>query len=258
MSFSIVSGPARIIGSTITLSGAVGTVVVRAFQTGNANYNAATPVDQSFSVGGMPVVRGEAFADLAGGFQRNKDFNLTLRVRPSNNVQNYSVEEIVPLGWTVKLDSISHGGTFDSTSRKLQWGPFFDTVERACACVLEPANNTAPAVFDGGVLFDLMFDSATGLQTSGVFVPFSGRRMVARGAFLPENANVGRNVRTEGFRVLVLGEVGKRYDIEACSTPTIPGSWVPVALDLDGSALLDFTDSSGKNSTRRFYRVIER
>ena len=258
VSFSIVSGPARIIGSTITLSGAVGTVVVRAFQTGNANYNAATPVDQSFSVGGMPVVRGEAFADLAGGFQRNKDFNLTLRVRPSNNVQNYSVEEIVPLGWTVKLDSISHGGTFDSTSRKLQWGPFFDTLERACACVLEPGNNTAPAVFDGGVLFDLMFDSATGLQTSGVFVPFSGRRMVARGAFLPENANVGRNVRTEGFRVLVLGEVGKRYDIEACSTPTIPGSWVPVALDLDGSALLDFTDSSGKNSTRRFYRVIER
>ena len=258
VSFSIVSGPARIIGSTITLSGAVGTVVVRAEQAGSANYNAATPVNQSFSVGGMPVMRGEVFADLAGGFQRNKDFHLTLRVRPSNNVQNYSVEEIVPLGWTVKPGSISHGGTFDSTSRKLKWGPFFDTVERACACVLEPGNNTAPAVFAGGVLFDGMFDSATGLQISGVFVPFSERRTVPRGAFLPENANVGRNVRTEGFRVVVLGEAGKRYDIEASATPTIPGSWVPVAVNLDGSALLDFTDSLATSSPRRFYRVIER
>ena len=49
VSFSIVSGPASIAGNTVTLSGA-GTVVVRASQAGNGNYNAATAVDQSFTV----------------------------------------------------------------------------------------------------------------------------------------------------------------------------------------------------------------
>ena len=47
--FSIVSGPATISGSTVTITGA-GTVTVRASQSGDANWNAATSVDQSFTV----------------------------------------------------------------------------------------------------------------------------------------------------------------------------------------------------------------
>src|SRR4029077_9780031 len=53
VSFSIVSGPATIAGSTVTVTGA-GTVTVGASQGGNANYAAATPVEQSFTV--TPVV----------------------------------------------------------------------------------------------------------------------------------------------------------------------------------------------------------
>jgi uncharacterized repeat protein (TIGR01451 family) len=49
LSFSIISGPATIVGSTVSLNGA-GTVTVRASQSGNANYNAANDVDRSFSV----------------------------------------------------------------------------------------------------------------------------------------------------------------------------------------------------------------
>ncbi len=48
-SYSIVSGPATISGSTVTITGA-GTVVVRASQAGDGNFTAATPVDQSFTV----------------------------------------------------------------------------------------------------------------------------------------------------------------------------------------------------------------
>ncbi len=47
--FSILSGPATIAGSTITLTG-TGTVVVRAAQAGNDTYSAAPYVDRSFSV----------------------------------------------------------------------------------------------------------------------------------------------------------------------------------------------------------------
>lgn len=50
VSFSVLSGPATISGSTITLTGSSGTVTIRASQGGNANYNAASTVDQSFTV----------------------------------------------------------------------------------------------------------------------------------------------------------------------------------------------------------------
>ncbi len=50
VTFSIFSGPATISGNTVTLTGATGTVVVRASQAGDANYNAAADVDQSFNV----------------------------------------------------------------------------------------------------------------------------------------------------------------------------------------------------------------
>jgi hypothetical protein len=49
VSFSIVSGPATISGDTVTMTGA-GIVTVRGSQAGDANYLAATPVDQSFTV----------------------------------------------------------------------------------------------------------------------------------------------------------------------------------------------------------------
>jgi hypothetical protein len=47
--FSIVSGPATIAGDTVTITG-VGTVVIEATQAGDANYNPATPIEQSFVV----------------------------------------------------------------------------------------------------------------------------------------------------------------------------------------------------------------
>lgn len=49
VTYSIVSGPATISGSTLALTGA-GTVLVKASQTGDANYNAAVDVTQSFCV----------------------------------------------------------------------------------------------------------------------------------------------------------------------------------------------------------------
>jgi hypothetical protein len=53
VSFSILSGPATISAGTVTLTN-TGTVVVRASQAGNGNYNAAANVDQSFVVSTAP------------------------------------------------------------------------------------------------------------------------------------------------------------------------------------------------------------
>lgn len=49
VSFNVLSGPATISGSAVTITGA-GPVIVRATQEGNLDYNAAAPADQSFTV----------------------------------------------------------------------------------------------------------------------------------------------------------------------------------------------------------------
>jgi sugar lactone lactonase YvrE len=50
VSYTVTSGPATVSGSTVTLAGSAGTVVIQATQGGNTNYAAATPVSQSFTV----------------------------------------------------------------------------------------------------------------------------------------------------------------------------------------------------------------
>lgn len=49
VSFTLVSGPATLIGNTLTLN-AAGTVVVRASQSGDSNFNPASDVEQTFNV----------------------------------------------------------------------------------------------------------------------------------------------------------------------------------------------------------------
>jgi uncharacterized repeat protein (TIGR01451 family) len=50
VSFEIISGPATISGNTITLTGAIGLVTVRATQSGDAQWNPASPVERTFNV----------------------------------------------------------------------------------------------------------------------------------------------------------------------------------------------------------------
>ncbi|MEZ4776431.1 MAG: PKD domain-containing protein [Bacteroidia bacterium] len=50
VSFSLISGPATLNGNTITLTGTDGTVIIRASQGGDATYQPAANVDQSFDV----------------------------------------------------------------------------------------------------------------------------------------------------------------------------------------------------------------
>lgn len=51
VSFSVVTGPASVVGATLTLTGP-GSVLLSATQAGDANYDAAPEVQQGFSVGG--------------------------------------------------------------------------------------------------------------------------------------------------------------------------------------------------------------
>lgn len=54
VSFELVSGPASLNGTRLTLNGTAGTVVLRASQAGDANWQAATPVERSFQALDIP------------------------------------------------------------------------------------------------------------------------------------------------------------------------------------------------------------
>jgi hypothetical protein len=62
VTFTVVSGPALLSGNVVDLTGATGTVKIRASQTGNATYAAATDVDVAFAVttGQLQVIFGKA------------------------------------------------------------------------------------------------------------------------------------------------------------------------------------------------------
>ena len=56
VSLTLVSGPALVIGNQITLTGTPGTVIIRASQGGDANWNSAPTVEQSFEVNNPPNI----------------------------------------------------------------------------------------------------------------------------------------------------------------------------------------------------------
>ena len=107
VSFGIVSGPATLSGSTLTITGA-GTVTVRASQSGDATWNPALPVDQSFGVGLAPLtVRADDKTRVYGatnplftvsysGFVNGDDTGL-LNGSPSlSATQTFSISVIAP------------------------------------------------------------------------------------------------------------------------------------------------------------------
>ncbi|MGI4750720.1 MAG: PA14 domain-containing protein [Janthinobacterium lividum] len=81
VSFSVVSGPATISGSTLTITGD-GTVVVQASQAGNASFNAANTVSQSFVVSPAPTT-----CSATGTILREEWRNV-----PGNNISDFSFQ----------------------------------------------------------------------------------------------------------------------------------------------------------------------
>lgn len=64
-------------------------------------------------------------------------FMLTNQTAFTGSVTVHAVEEELPAGWTAT--SISHAGRFDSGTRKIRWGPFFDGIARPLAARITSA-----------------------------------------------------------------------------------------------------------------------
>lgn len=87
-------------------------------------------------------------------FEPDVPLTVTLTVTPRPGTPVWSVEDTLPLGWS--LVGVPAGGIWDATNRKVKWGPFFapDQVARVLSFQVRPGA-TAPGVarFEGRAWF---------------------------------------------------------------------------------------------------------
>ncbi|MEM7657499.1 MAG: PA14 domain-containing protein [Bacteroidota bacterium] len=86
VSFSVESGPASVVGNTLTLNGTPGYVTIRATQTGNATYEAAPYIERTFTV--SPVNSGDG-TGLLGTYFDNDDLTNIQFTRTDPEVDFY-------------------------------------------------------------------------------------------------------------------------------------------------------------------------
>jgi hypothetical protein len=104
VSFALISGPATLFGTTLTLTGAPGTVTVEARQTGSATVLAATPVQRSFTVS-SPATTFTSWPAL---------LTLPANLRgPNDDADNDGLDNL--LEYALDLNPNGSGGAFTGT-----------------------------------------------------------------------------------------------------------------------------------------------
>jgi hypothetical protein len=102
VSYKIISGPATLNGSTVTLTG-LGTVVIEASQAGNSIYNAATPVQRSFAVIAYPDLYVQNVTADKSTFGPGENATVSWKV---SNIGSFTA----PVKWTERIYMQSTGG----------------------------------------------------------------------------------------------------------------------------------------------------
>ena len=163
-----------------------------------------------------------------------------INMRPRSGVLSHAVEDRVPPGFVVS--GISHGGTFETTSRKVKWGPYFDGAVRSLTYeVVGPGNPSVGMEFGGVASFDGVDvpvadpAKATSASTAG----FTGRDRLRR---LPSGE----------VELRWTAEIGQSYRIEATDNLTEWKELTTVTADMTD---IRFVDREGPRTNQRFYRI---
>ncbi len=137
ISYVVTSGNAIISGNTVTMTGA-GNVTIQATQTGNGNYNAATPVSQSFCIGvkELSTIQGEA--------------------QPCLGTYKYTTKKIVGANY---IWTLSSGGTltFNNDTATVVW------TSAGTHTLAVKANSSCDAVY--GTVYSLTINPSNNIPT---------------------------------------------------------------------------------------------
>jgi len=202
--FTVLSGPALLTGNVLDLTGATGTVKIRASQAGNDTYAAATQVDVSFAVtaGNTQVIFGQALnpntntpaADIAAVLPSNARIGSMLIVSATTPGLNGSVDF-----------SLSAGGAFSTTLVATTSG----------VAPLEAGVQAAPVIYTiSGSIINNIFSgtvSPLGLVFSTTVTPSVGPSQAAAGFYksvaLVDAAGTTYSVIGANNEVLVLTQI---------------------------------------------------
>jgi uncharacterized delta-60 repeat protein len=85
---------------------------------------------------------------LPSAYQPGVTFTVRLNATPASNVGAYAVEDQPPPAWTVT--NVSHAGVFDAHTRKVKFGPFYDSAPQTLSYgVTPPLGETGLKCFTG-------------------------------------------------------------------------------------------------------------
>jgi hypothetical protein len=146
---------------------------------------------------------------LPAGYVPGQALEVALQVVASSGVRAFAVEESIPSGW--RVESMSHGGQFDSVNRQAKWGPFFDNVTRTLRYqLIPPADARGSVTLAGNASFD------------GVSTSVDGPAQLNSGSSLKWSAQPSNG----GWTLRLQGELGTCYVVES-STDLV--NWKSVA-----------------------------
>jgi hypothetical protein len=92
--------------------------------------------------------------------------SISIQIVPSSNVMVYAVEESPPAGWTAS--NINLSGTWDTGTKKVRWGPYFDNTARIFTySITAPIGESGARTFSGIASFDSQNIELGSAQTIG-------------------------------------------------------------------------------------------
>ena len=283
--FNVVSGPATLSDSLLTLTGA-GAVTVQASQPGNNSFNPAMPVNMSFNVAranqsinfapipnhsagdppfalvgmassGLPVyiniISGPAISSsnvvtLLGGGSAS-----VIAWQPGNS--NYNAAATVQQSFSVS--KIPQTIAFGALSQQTFGDAPFPLTATTDSGLLVNFSVSGPAVLSGNIL------SLTGWGTVTVTASQSGNNTYAAASNVvqsfivapPNNTLIGMGFLTNGgFQLAFYGTVGSNYTLQASTSLT---NWTTLLNFTCTNASTFVVDTAAKNFSKRFYRVAQ-
>lgn len=184
---------------------------------------------------------------VSGAYSSGKLVPVAVSVVPTVGVSSYAVQLGVPMGWTISPGSITDGGTLDGVNGLVKFGPYFDNLARTVHLALLPGASSAGTVSLSGIA---SFD--------GVDIPFAAMRLLERRPLAQSDANLGRDIQRDGFRLLIQAEAGREVVLEYRDDLRASTPWIPLLTNSVGSADVVLVDPNAGQRSGRFYRIIER
>jgi RHS repeat-associated protein len=181
VSFTIVSGPATASGSSVSLTGATGAVVIRATQAGNADYLAAAPVERTFH-----VYLAEADQDSDG--VSNQDERTAGTSMLDYNSRTSTLGQTIPAGWP-NIASTTKTEAVGLTAGQL-------SVDKSGALTYSVPIWVSPGTAGMQPKLALNYSSQAGAGIAGYGWSLSGLSVITRG---PQTRAVDGNIHGVDF-----------------------------------------------------------